>query len=895
MSITTWDALKVAPESRKMAVIKIVPKEMLKVIWTLDGEFSDNTETLDSCDAITGWTNSADATAPTLDTVNKKEGTASINLGKSGTSTNQAFYEKTLGATFDGTGDEYRVWIKVKDKSVLQDGVSGGLPPAALEIAIGSDSSNAFIRFIGKDDLKDVDNDGTDGWNNLGDLISNFNPVNSPVITALDYLKVVLFTPNASDLIVSGNIKMDFHRLLLNPVNKYSTSLDTYHGSDIDDVEKDGTVMTRAANAAALESTPVDEFFYDIPNETLFINIDIDDDPHGNDYVVNHLLYFSNDSTFRLEIDTDDAKIIPDPRVESVPRIKHSNKGATFGLNLPAKANLKLNNLDGKLDIPFNDYEWTDSDITVFLGGEDLPFSEYQTIYTGRIVRDIKWTRSSVSIQIEDRRARALQRNPLNTYRVIQTISPTVNNFVTGEFVGMDHKWRNKPAPRLYGQRLDYLPVMGLNNGYVLSTPMDTTQTLMQLTAVATFVNGVLQTLTQIPGTGTLFIGSEKMTYTYAGPGNAPLTVVRGVDNTTATAHVAGEQVTIINSTLNFMNYTHFVGLESATPVYQIPFVDNNIFATGLTVGFDFYRNQSNEIAPGIDYDGGITASTGDLLGSMIKTFLNDMGIPDAELDTASFTALDSLINNSTPGYFFNWDVKGEEALDIMLSTGQAWLVTDSDGKLELRHFDPVIDVSALIDLNESDIQSWAPRWDSTRMRTQVKISFGRQYNLTGEKEWISVEGTNKFDGIIPVEEKELELETAEYNEGCATELRDHIMAMTLNKQERVKINTLLLEFAEKRPGDRIRINFARPWGNVDRILELDAVTINMATGGVNIELQAHNIFGLDDTIGGWAGDAAPDWDPATDTEKIEQGFWTDDNGFIDAADADTKNRKGWY
>jgi len=208
-----------------------------------------------------------------------------------------------------------------------------------------------------------------------------------------------------------------------------------------------------------------------------------------------------------------------------------------------------------------------------------------------------------------------------------------------------------------------------------------------------------------------------------------------------------------------------------------------------------------------------------------------------------------------------------------------------------------VIDASELIELGESDVQAgWAPRWDSKRIRTKVKILYRKKYAFDGEKEFSVVEGTNVFDDIIPVQEKEVEIKTAEYGEAYATELRDHVMAMTMNKQERMKISVLPLRFVENRPGDRIRLTLDRPWNSAARIYEMDAVTVSIKKGGVDIALEVHNIFGLDDTVGGWTSDGdAATWDTATDDEKAEQGFWCDDNGFIDPADSTTKNRKVWY
>ena len=160
----------------------------------------DNITDLDTCDAITGWTNSTDATAPSLDTTDYKQGTASINLGKSGTASTTFSYDKTLGSVVDVTGKSIYLWIKVADAATLNKLQN-------IKVLIGSDSGSANSYELSFDQTSlEV------GWKlykiSFGDAAIVKNGV--PNIGAMNYLKITGTTNNATDTITTGDIKMDW-------------------------------------------------------------------------------------------------------------------------------------------------------------------------------------------------------------------------------------------------------------------------------------------------------------------------------------------------------------------------------------------------------------------------------------------------------------------------------------------------------------------------------------------------------------------------------------------------------------------------------------------------------------------------------------------------------------
>jgi hypothetical protein len=160
---------------------------------------------LDDCE--TADFNRSNVPNETLDTVNFKQGTASLNLGKSGGGVNGR-YDKTLGSTYDLTDMYGGIWLYVKDKTEF----------VQIRLRIGNDISNYYYYDFVPGVLTDLDADG-DPWNNLVDiaatLVQDWSTTGTPAIATIDYIGIRIQTALAADTIALGNLKMDFWRASL--------------------------------------------------------------------------------------------------------------------------------------------------------------------------------------------------------------------------------------------------------------------------------------------------------------------------------------------------------------------------------------------------------------------------------------------------------------------------------------------------------------------------------------------------------------------------------------------------------------------------------------------------------------------------------------------------------
>lgn len=167
--------------------------------------------TIDACDAITDWVESADATAVTTDTSTKKEGTASLNMGKDGVASVNAYYTKTLGGAADllTDGPSLLIWVYVADSSTLAALETKSSSGITVEL---SDNAGAWTDYytykVGGSDAFYV------GWNfvEIGTSWLTVPDSSTGVVTLSNVtdIKLAFKTTAAATTITHGNLKMDY-------------------------------------------------------------------------------------------------------------------------------------------------------------------------------------------------------------------------------------------------------------------------------------------------------------------------------------------------------------------------------------------------------------------------------------------------------------------------------------------------------------------------------------------------------------------------------------------------------------------------------------------------------------------------------------------------------------
>lgn len=168
---------------------------------------TDTIEVIDDCDSLTGWSGTTDTQTPTLDTSDFKQGTASINLGKNGTSTTVFALSKTVSTPVDITNKKLLLHFYYTSALTTVNNI---------EVRVGSSATDYIKWTIDPADLED-------GWNfvKLNTDDASFN--GGPVFDDLDYIYVGGQTNASGDTITLGDLKMDF--IIVSATSEYEGDL----------------------------------------------------------------------------------------------------------------------------------------------------------------------------------------------------------------------------------------------------------------------------------------------------------------------------------------------------------------------------------------------------------------------------------------------------------------------------------------------------------------------------------------------------------------------------------------------------------------------------------------------------------------------------------------------
>lgn len=120
-----------------------------------------------------------------------------------------------------------------------------------------------------------------------------------------------------------------------------------------------------------------------------------------------------------------------EPYVESTPTINQSAGDLLSGRSEVSTANMSFYN-DGFWDIPFYKFVWNNRAIAVKFGGEDLPYSEYRTVFTG-IITEKNWGLTKVEFQATSIQSKLDILIPSDTYTL--TDYPNIYASAIGEVI----------------------------------------------------------------------------------------------------------------------------------------------------------------------------------------------------------------------------------------------------------------------------------------------------------------------------------------------------------------------------------------------------------------------------------------------------------------------------
>ena len=245
------------------------------------------------------------------------------------------------------------------------------------------------------------------------------------------------------DNVYADATKMEIDSDLLIEVPALTITI-TYIGS----VRSDGINLSYVSTAALVETTEK-SFTYIQDEKNLYIHLEDGEPPQLHTIKIGNMygLYMGN-ATSSPEGDGVYRGFPYDSRMTSISSLSKSKDPLFFGKISYNSATITINNTDGEYDTWTTDNDVFGSEVRIYLGFKDIPFSEFRRIFTGYVER-VSIGPDSGSITIQDNRKQLSRAVPNNVFS--QSTYPNLRDDDIG-----------KPIPWAYGTILN-APVICTN------------------------------------------------------------------------------------------------------------------------------------------------------------------------------------------------------------------------------------------------------------------------------------------------------------------------------------------------------------------------------------------------------------------------------------------------
>jgi hypothetical protein len=218
---------------------------------------------------------------------------------------------------------------------------------------------------------------------------------------------------------------------------------------------ENGTDYTERSSVSNVDSN-ASSYYYDQSAAKLYIHTSGSDDPDGktsgkyNYTVLSHFeIYFSSGAGMVCNGNY----YFPRVAAGGLSDLSVTSRTIYFGTQTTGVGTLRMLNNDGFFDILLKRYIWQNRPITILLGGDELAYSDYETVFKGFI---LDWDASDqgLNLKIEDYRALLNRKFPINTFSVSDYPNLDTDQNVEGQ-----------PIPVAYGY-VEGAPAYAIDSTY---------------------------------------------------------------------------------------------------------------------------------------------------------------------------------------------------------------------------------------------------------------------------------------------------------------------------------------------------------------------------------------------------------------------------------------------
>lgn len=160
------------------------------------------------------------------------------------------------------------------------------------------------------------------------------------------------------------------------------------------------TSLDQQLSVPAVEANP-GSFYHDTLAGILYVSLADSSTPAGKSVLAGFYLYFSPGMPEAGAVFVDPDGNTYWPYLTGVPSISKRLSNPFFGVVTQGGGSISLAAATGNLDGVFAQYIWEQGEVTVYLGGDNLPFSEYRAFPLGKTLKKT-WTEREIRLDVAD-------------------------------------------------------------------------------------------------------------------------------------------------------------------------------------------------------------------------------------------------------------------------------------------------------------------------------------------------------------------------------------------------------------------------------------------------------------------------------------------------------------
>ncbi len=195
--------------------------------------------------------------------------------------------------------------------------------------------------------------------------------------------------------------------------------------------ELDGTALTAKTSLATVQAT-AGTYWHDTANSLLYVHAPDSDSPNIHTVIVYFWVYFATKG-----IILDSKYYEPYIAQNGIPSLSQESQDIHWGASQISSGSVVLLNGRGYFDQIAKRWIWNNKEVKILLGGDALDYSEYETIFVGRIM-ETAFTKTEFFLEIESKAFALLRLLP-------------INNYWTSNYADMDPTAEGKPIPYFWG------------------------------------------------------------------------------------------------------------------------------------------------------------------------------------------------------------------------------------------------------------------------------------------------------------------------------------------------------------------------------------------------------------------------------------------------------------